>query len=291
MTIEAIHTESLDEFWEYISPIGKFNQSLSSPIFRGQGNAQWVLSPSVLRTDVTSRFISENRKTTQVDHIISIEWELLFNFLTYLDQKGLSVPGDCAEFREAMNFDYFTQKFGIDGMGWPCAEFFPLIALAQHHGIPTRLMDWTRNPIVGAYFAASQALSLPAAPDRISVWIIESSCLNKMNGQLEFVALPGSTSHNLAAQDGVFLIFRQLHSMTRNDYFSAEEIQFRLNILIERSRDCNAYKITLPIKDIGHLIRRCGRFGISAATLFPGYDGAAKAAVEFKLSKKISDIS
>jgi len=290
MPIREIETKSLDEFWDTLSPIGSFPERMQKPIFRGQGDSEWSLTPSVLREEVNSKYKNISRTTTQIDQIVLFEYFMLLDFLHYSDEMGFMIPNDSPEFRRQMNFSVFTNRYGIDGAGWPSKEYFSFIALAQHHGIPTRLLDWTKSPLVAAYFSASQVLNLGNVSEKLAVWVIDSEDLKKLEGKLEYVTLPGSTSNNLAAQKGVFLIHRQPNGMSRDSAFSCEDVKNSVNKLFEVSQDVVATKVTLPSKLAGALLFRCARFDISAATLFPGFDGVARAALEYKLAKKLSGV-
>jgi hypothetical protein len=288
MPIEEIHTNSLDEFWEKLSPIGEFMSKMGRVLLRGQGDSAWPLTSSVLRDEIINKYSNGLRSHSQTDHIIFFEYFALIDFVSYCDQMGYIIPRDTVEFRDVIDFDKFTNRYGINAVGWPSKEFYPILALAQHHGIPTRLLDWTRNSFVAAYFAASQALSLPKLSDSLCVWVIDSKKLHLLDGRIEIVTLPGSISHNLAAQKGEFIVHKEANGINRNTPFDPSGYKYAVNNIIQDSKDFIAYKVTLPARLAGELMFRCNKFDINAATLFPSFDGAAKAALEFKMAKKQS---
>lgn len=109
---------TFDEFWTHFTSVAIRPEGGPSKLFRGLTNENHSLIPSIARLDY-----SENGAS-----LPSIELKLMREF------KRLAAP--IVENKQRSDWEW--------------------LFLAQHYGLPTRLLDWTTNPLVALFFAAER---------------------------------------------------------------------------------------------------------------------------------------
>jgi hypothetical protein len=295
-----------EEFLQALSPTGALSRRFSfeeqSWIFRGQGDARWPLCPSALRPNALAVLTMSNVTLEPTDEIDRAELELdgVLQFAVMADRAGFPLPGETPGIRDPR-----VKREPINVLHFPPTEYLALTALAQHYGIPTRLLDWTTKPLVAAYFAAWDCIKhrKNGGSDRshLAVWALSTSFVSAVGPAQDpaffTVSAPTATNPNLFAQGGVFTLVQPR---------SAETSKGRLRNLDELLLDLDAadidpptvdpdpdrstwrrdrwspvfVKFTLPARETRVFVRLLTESGVSAATVFPGLDGVAKAFYE-----------
>ena len=177
---------------------------------------------------------------------------------------------------------------------------FLLLCYAQHFNVPTRLLDFTINPLVALYFACKELKSKDGA-----VWILNSKAYNKQ-------VIKINNAHNLLVSDIKEMRHRMLDKIfhketTLNTYnypIAVTPYYIDQRMMAQGSRfflwgdnavclehmltfddymdpdysNVNAFvmKIKIPYKYKADLLNQLDMLGINEKSLFPGLDGIGK---------------
>tara|TARA_R110001599_G_C12210880_1_gene656559 strand:+ start:496 stop:1707 length:1212 start_codon:yes stop_codon:yes gene_type:complete len=127
------------------------------------------------------------------------------------------------------------------------------MAIAQHHRLPTRLLDWSLSPLVACFFAV-ESLS----PDDAAIYIYDVGKFVKeeeinLSTLSDIVAFfPSHGTKRVTAQSGMFTIHP-----TKNMNLESESIK----------------KIMIPASRKKYFLEKLVKYGIHQGTIFPDLDG------------------
>ncbi len=149
------------------------------------------------------------------------------------------------------------------------------LALAQHHGMATRLLDWTRNPLAALWFVvqlppSSRADGVvwvfsPDTRDIITADKVKSAPEGPFEGTRTQVFQPNCVTSRIVAQGGWFTVHKYL----------PEKHQF---IPLEHNRIHKKHltKLAIPADAFSELRYQLDRFGVNSASMFPDLDGICR---------------
>ena len=151
-----------------------------------------------------------------------------------------------------------------------------LLNIAQHHGFPTPLLDFTQSAFVAAYFAFAGVRTRRVADEEtpVRVFALDGSALHTLVPILDVKPILGRL------QLGARLNPRVLPQQSINVFSSVPDVEGFLALLGKGLGRRLLEAIDLPASEAKLALRDLRRFGISAASLFPGLEGACRGLAE-----------
>lgn len=133
-------------------------------------------------------------------------------------------------------------------------------AVAQHHGLATRLMDWSFNSLIATYFAVSSNFDKTARVycHRFDHQDVIKTCEEHLQSVSRLARfLPSAYSNRIAAQSGLFTYHPEP------------------NIPME-SENGDLFAVEISFEQKRQFLLDLNFFGINEASVFPDADGVSR---------------
>lgn len=268
-------------------------------IFRGQSSDKYQLIPSALRPEFQEQFnklVLSNSRDESEFFQIDKENHLLREFFKNCDRYGLLID-DVQRIRRRI-LDKIDLSFADESEKWIPEDLWQLAALAQHYGLPTRLLDWTHDLYIGLYFSIEDYLEsriVPKDTENIVLWALSvDPFLRKERSDypLKIVKPKYHNNPNLLAQSGLFTLWMSKIEVFKQKDITTIDTATRVNrkpldeLLMENplpyvlDDETLLYKILLPADETKELFEYLKSLGYDASRVYPGYSGCARALMQ-----------
>ena len=298
--VQYVEYSKIEDFIRDISYGGSLYELFMNDnyAFRGHASDKYKLIPAALRPESRKRFNQfalsgddEEKKDLEYFQIIK-EGHILRDFYKMCDRHGLANE-NIKRFRSSFLERMDLQTLLTSEM-WLPQDLWTLAALAQHYGLPTRLLDWTHDINVGLFFAVENYLDgrpVPEGTEHIVVWALNLQPITEPNVKdlpLKLVQPIYHGNDNLTAQQGLFTLWQVKKSINFNEGKMVADMktivnrkpldQLLLNLRIgqENIEEPYLYGFLLPADSGREIYRYIKSVGYDASRIYPNYNGVVK---------------
>ena len=272
--IPEVRLDTASELCDQLSPIKRQSNPNNRIIYRGHADAKWEIKPTFLRQESLQLLQEWSAHPLTCEHLAWIEFQKLRYFVHCCDQAGVEVPNDSLKLRDTVFSNNNFREHHEFPSTWPSDEFLEIMAFGRLHGLATRLLDWSTNPYVAAYFAASEALFSQGdwvSGQRIAIYELDFGPADTTYlGGVRLLQIRGSISPNVVAQQGMFTVHPSVGK--RGEMAEVKSLENYL----PPPPETPIKMFTIPVCQVPELYKLCNTLSYNAARLYPGPEGAVR---------------